>query len=334
MQPEAPDTMTAIAISRPGGPEVLTPVKLPVPRPQGNQLLIRVAAAGVNRPDVMQRKGAYPPPQGAPDTPGLEVAGRVVARGPDGSRFAIGDEVTALVPGGGYAEFCLVAEPNAMPVPPGLTIVEAGALPETFMTVWTNVFERGALKEGETLLVHGGSSGIGTTAIMLAKAFRATVFVTAGSDDKCRACEKLGADLAINYRSDDFVARVAEATGGRGVDVVLDMVGGDYVPRNIAAAARDGRIVSIATQRGARAEVDILAIMVKRLVLTGSTLRPRSVAEKAQICRALEREVWPLVSGGRVKPQIFRTFPLADAAEAHAVMESGAHVGKLVLVAG
>ena len=334
MQPEAPDTMTAIAISRPGGPEVLTPVKLPVPRPEGDQLVIRVAAAGVNRPDVMQRKGAYPPPPGAPETPGLEVAGRVVARGPDAARFAIGDEVTALVPGGGYAEYCLVAEPNAMPVPPGLTIVEAGALPETFMTVWTNVFERGALKEGETLLVHGGSSGIGTTAIMLAKAFRATVFVTAGSDDKCRACEKLGADLAINYRTEDFAARIAEATGGRGVDVILDMVGGDYVPRNIASAARDGRIVSIATQRGAKAEVDILAVMVKRLTLTGSTLRPRSIAEKAQICRALEREVWPLLSAGRVKPQIFRTFPLTAAAEAHAVMESGAHVGKLVLVAG
>ena len=334
MQPEAPDTMTAIAISRPGGPEVLTPVKLPVPRPEGDQLVIRVAAAGVNRPDVMQRKGAYPPPPGAPETPGLEVAGRVVAKGPGAARFAIGDEVAALVPGGGYAEYCLVAEPNAMPVPPGLTIVEAGALPETFMTVWTNVFERGALKEGETLLVHGGSSGIGTTAIMLAKAFRATVFVTAGSDDKCRACEKLGADLAINYRTDDFAARIAEATGGRGVDVILDMVGGDYVPRNIASAARDGRIVSIATQRGAKAEVDILAVMVKRLTLTGSTLRPRSIAEKAQICRALEREVWPLLSAGRVKPQIFRTFPLTAAAEAHTVMESGAHVGKLVLVAG
>ena len=333
MQSEVPETMTAIAIARPGGPEVLTAVKLPVPRPQNDEVLIRVAAAGVNRPDVMQRKGAYPPPPGAPETPGLEIAGRVVARGPAASRFALGEEIAALVPGGGYAEFCLVAEPNAMPIPAGLTVIEAGALPETFMTVWTNVFDRAALKEGETLLVHGGSSGIGTTAIMLAKALRSRVFATAGSDEKCRACEKLGAELAVNYRTDDFVARTAEATGGRGVDVILDMVGGDYVPRNIAAAARGGRIVSIATQRGAKAEVDILAVMVKRLTLTGSTLRPRSVAEKAEICRALEREVWPLITAGHVKPQIFKTFPLAAAAEAHALMESGAHIGKLVLIA-
>ena len=333
MQSEVPEMMMAVAIARPGGPEVLTPVKLPVPRPQNDEVLIRVAAAGVNRPDVMQRKGAYPPPPGAPETPGLEIAGRIVAKGPAATRFAVGDEVAALVPGGGYAEFCLVAEPNAMAIPAGLTVIEAGAVPETFMTVWTNVFDRAALKEGETLLVHGGSSGIGTTAIMLATALRSRVFATAGSDEKCRACEKLGADIAINYRTDDFVARTAEATGGRGVDVILDMVGGDYVPRNIAAAARGGRIVSIATQRGAKAEVDILAIMVKRLTLTGSTLRPRSVAEKAEICRSLEREVWPLITAGLVKPQIFKTFPLAAAAEAHALMESGAHIGKLVLVA-
>ena len=332
MQSEVPDMMTAITIARPGGPEVLTAVKLPVPRPQNDEVLIRVAAAGVNRPDVMQRKGAYPPPPGAPETPGLEIAGRVVAKGSAATRFAVGDEVAALVPGGGYAEFCLVAEPNAMAIPAGLTVIEAGAVPETFMTVWTNVFDRAALKEGETLLVHGGSSGIGTTAIMLARALRSRVFATAGSDEKCRACEKLGADIAINYRTDDFVARTAEATAGRGVDVILDMVGGDYVPRNIAAAARGGRIVSIATQRGTKAEVDILAIMVKRLTLTGSTLRPRSVAEKAEICRALEREVWPLITAGHVKPQIFKTFPLASAAEAHALMESGVHIGKLVLV--
>ena len=295
---------------------------------------MQVAAAGVNRPDVLQRTGGYPPPPGAPPTPGLEIAGRVVARGAGASRFAVGDEVAALVPGGGYAEYCVVAEPNAMPVPAGLSLVEAGAVPETFMTVWTNVFERGALKPGESLLVHGGSSGIGTTAIMLARAFGSRVFATAGSDEKCRACENLGAERAVNYRTEDFVGVTAGLTEGRGVDVILDMVGGDYIARNIAAAARDGRIISIAFLKGSRADIDLLPMMLKRLTLSGSTLRPRTVAEKASICRALEAKVWPRIAAGEIRPQIFRTFALNDAALAHTLMESSAHVGKIVLVTG
>ena len=326
------EMMNAIAIEAPGGPEVLKLVRLPMPEPGAGDLLVKVAAAGVNRPDVFQRKGGYPPPPGAPATPGLEIAGKVVAKGSATSRFAIGDEVAALVPGGGYAEFCLVAEPNAMPVPAGLSLTEAGAIPETFMTVWTNVFERGALKPGESLLVHGGTSGIGTTAIMLAKAFGSRVFATAGSDEKCAACERLGAERAINYRREDFLSVTAELTEGRGVDVILDMVGGDYISRNLAAAARDGRIVSIAFLKGSRVEVDLLPMMVKRLTLSGSTLRPRSVAEKAQICRALEARVWPLLASGEIRPQIYRTFPLKDAAAAHALMESSEHIGKIVLV--
>ena len=322
--------MTAVAISQPGGPDVLVPVRLPVPVPGPGQVLVKVAAAGVNRPDVLQRTGGYPPPPGAPETPGLEIAGEVVGLGAGVKRYEAGDRVCALVPGGGYAEFAVVHEDNALPVPPGLSMVEAAAIPETFFTVWTNVFQRGALKEGETLLVHGGSSGIGTTAIMLAKALGSRVVVTAGSDEKCRACRDLGADLAINYKTQDFVAAMADA--GIEADVILDMVGADYVARNFKVAALHGRIVNIAFQKGSKVEVDLLPIMLKRLTLTGSTLRPRTIAEKAVIARELELVVWPLFATEKVKPQIYRTFPLNDAAKAHALMESGEHTGKIVLV--
>ena len=322
--------MTAIAITAPGGPEVLKPVRLAIPAPKPGEVLVRVRAAGVNRPDILQRQGAYPPPPGAPDTPGLEIAGEVVALGEGVKRHEAGDRVCALVPGGGYAEYAVVAEDNALPVPPGLSLTEAAALPETFFTVWTNVFDRGGLKQGETLLVHGGSSGIGTTAIMLGKAFGAVVAVTAGSEEKCRACLELGADLAINYREQDFVAVLAEK--GLKPDVILDMVGGDYVAKNLKAAAMHGRIVMIAFQKGSRFEADWMPIMLKRLTFTGSTLRPRSVAEKAEIARALERQVWPLFGAEQLKPLIFRSFPLSEAAAAHALMESSEHIGKIVLV--
>jgi NADPH2:quinone reductase len=321
--------MTAIAIREPGGPEVLVPERTAVPQPGTGQLLVRVAAAGVNRPDVLQRQGAYPPPPGAPLTPGLEIAGQVVALGEGVTRYRKGDHVCALVPGGGYAEYCLAAEDNALPLPTGLTMQEAAGLPETFFTVWTNVFQRGGLEAGETLLVHGGSSGIGSTAIMLAKAFGAKVIVTAGSDDKCAACRRLGADHAINYRSEDFVARMK--ADKLEADVILDMVGGDYVGRNLRVAAMHGRIVQIAFQTGSKVEVDLMPVMLKRLTLTGSTLRPRSVAEKAEIARDLEAKVWPLLAAGRCKPVIHASFPLADAAGAHALMESSAHVGKIIL---
>ena len=323
--------MNAIAISAPGGPEVLKPVQLPVPQPGVGEVLIKVAAAGVNRPDCLQRQGGYPPPPGAPATPGLEVGGEVVALGGGVGRYRLGDQVCALLPGGGYAEYCVAAEDNTLPAPAGLTIIEAAAIPETFFTVWTNVFDRPGLKPGESILIHGGSSGIGTTAIMLAKAFGARVFVTAGPDAKCAACLALGAERAINYRSADFVEVVKEATGGPGVNVILDMVGGDYIARNIRAAAMHGRIVSIAFLNGSKAEADFLPVMLKRLTLTGSTLRPRSVAEKAEIARALEAKVWPLLAAGQIKPQIFKTFPLAEAAGAHALMESSAHTGKIML---
>jgi len=321
--------MTAIAITEPGGPEVLKPVKLPVPVPGPGQVLVKVGAAGVNRPDLLQRQGAYPPPPGAPATPGLEIAGEVVGLGQGIKRYRAGDYVCALVPGGGYAEYCLAAEDNALPLPPGFSMEEAAGIPETFFTVWTNVFDRGRLRPGETLLVHGGSSGIGTTAIMLAKALGSTVIATAGSDEKCRACRELGADLAINYRAQDFVEVMkAEKLAA---DVILDMVGGDYVARNFKAAAMHGRIVNIAFQKGSKIEIDLMPIMLKRLTLTGSTLRPRSVAEKTEIAVALERTVWPLFAAGRCKPIVFRTFPLAEAARAHVLMESGEHIGKIVL---
>ncbi len=324
--------MIAIEITAPGGPDVLKARQMPRPEPEAGQVLIRVGAAGVNRPDVLQRKGGYPPPPGAPLTPGLEVAGTVSALGPSVKRYRIGDKVCALVPGGGYAEYCVAAEDNALPIPAGLSVIEAGAIPETFFTVWTNVFERGRLAQGESLLVHGGSSGIGTTAIQLANARGARVFATAGSAEKCTACEKLGASRAINYREEDFVEGVKSETGNKGADVILDMVGGGYVARNLAAAGRNGRIVQIAFLEGSKVEVDLLAIMLKRLTLTGSTLRPRSVAEKAEIARSLEARVWPLLESGKIRPQIYRTFPLAEAAEAHRLMESNRHIGKIVLV--
>jgi NADPH2:quinone reductase len=328
---ELPSRMTAIGIREPGGPDVLESQERPVPQPQAGEILIKVAAAGVNRPDVMQRKGLYPPPAGAPDIPGLEVAGQVAALGPEARLWKVGDAVTALVPGGGYAQYCVAHESHALPVPPGHSLVDAAAIPETFFTVWHNVFERGGLQPGETLLVHGGSSGIGTTAIQLGKAFGARVITTAGSAEKCEACRKLGADLAIDYKTEDFVALTKEATQGRGADVILDMVGGDYVERNYEAAAVEGRIVQIAFQASPKATVNFSRIMLKRLHHTGSTLRSRSTQDKAAIARAIEQQVLPLLAAGRVKPIIDSTFPLAEAAKAHARMESSAHIGKIVL---
>jgi len=326
-----PKSMRAIEIAAPGGPEALTLTTRPLPTPGEGEILVRVAAAGVNRPDVFQRQGLYAPPPGASDLPGLEIAGEVVALGANATRHALGAPVTALLPGGGYAEYAVVHETNALPVPAGLTMVEAAAIPETYFTVWTNVFDRGALKAGETLLVHGGASGIGTTAIQLAKAFGARVIVTVGASDKAQDCLRLGADLAINYRDEDFVAAALAATEGWGVDLILDMVGGDYVARNYAAAAVDGRIVQIALLRGRKVEVDLHVVMAKRLTHTGSTLRPRNVAQKATIADALSDKVWPLLAAGRCKPVIDSTFPLAEAAAAHRRIEDTAHVGKIVL---
>jgi len=326
-----PSRMTAIAIKAPGGPETLVPEERPVPSPGDGEILVKVAAAGVNRPDVMQRKGLYPPPKGAPDIPGLEIAGEVAALGPKVTRWKLGDKVMALVIGGGYAQYCLAHEGHALPVPAGISMTQAAAIPETFFTVWHNAFERGALKSGETFLVHGGSSGIGTTAIQLAKAFGARVFTTAGSEEKCEACRKLGADVAINYKSEDFVAVVKDKTAGGGADVILDMVGGDYIERNYEAAAIEGRIVQIAFQGSPKASVDFRRIMLKRLHHTGSTLRSRSVPDKAAIAAALEQKVLPLIAAGKVKPIIDSTFPLMQAAAAHARMESSAHIGKIVL---
>ena len=326
-----PRTMTAIVAREPGGPEVLVATERPLPEVREREILVRVRAAGVNRPDIMQRQGKYPPPPGAPDVPGLEIAGEVAALGAGVSRFAIGDAVTALVPGGGYAQFCAVDETNALPIPEGFSFVEAAAIPETFCTVWPNLFVRGRLAAGEWVLIHGGGSGIGTTAIQLAKAFGARAIVTAGSQDKCARCLELGAEVAIDYREEDFVARVREATGDRGADVILDMIGGDYVTRNYLAAAEDGRIVQIALQKGARAETDLRLLMVKRLVHTGSTLRPRPVSFKAEVAAQLREHVWPLLAARTVAPVIDATFPLGDAADAHRRMESSVHFGKIVL---
>jgi NADPH:quinone reductase len=326
-----PDEMRAVAIPTPGGAEALTPTKRPRPSPSAGEILVHVAAAGVNRPDVLQRQGFYAPPPGSSDLPGLEFAGEVVALGDGASRFRLGDAVSALVAGGGYAEYCVVAETNALPVPAGLSLIEAAAIPETYCTVWTNVFDRGGLKRGECLLVQGGTSGIGTTAIQLAKAFEARVLTTVGSPEKAKACLRLGADLAIVYSEEDFVAATLAATGGKGADVILDMVGGDYVARNYAAAAVDGRIVQIAFLRGRKVELDLQTIMAKRLVHTGSTLRPRSVAEKAQIVDSLQARVWPLLAEGRCKPLIDSTFPLDRAADAHRRIENPDHIGKIVL---
>ena len=324
--------MTAIGIAAPGPPEVLQPIERPIPSIGPDEVLIRVAAAGVNRPDVMQRKGLYPPPAGASDIPGLEVAGEVVQVGANVRDPAVGAKVCALVTGGGYAQFVAAPAVQCLPVPASVTVEEAAGIPETFFTVFLNVFQRVGLKSGETLLVHGGSSGIGTTAIMLAKAFDAHVIVTAGSAEKCAACLALGADHAVNYKVEDFVAATQAATQGRGADVILDMVAGDYVPRNIAAAAVDGRIAIIAHQGGSRAEVDIRAIMLKRLILSGSTLRAQPVANKGRIAAALRSQVWPLFASKRLRPLIHARFPLVEAARAHALMESGQHVGKLILV--
>jgi NADPH2:quinone reductase len=329
--PDLPETMNAVVAVRPGGPEVLRVETRPRPAPGAGEILIAVEAAGVNRPDTLQRQGLYPPPAGAPDVLGLEVAGRIVALGPGAARYAVGDAVLALVPGGGYAQYCVAHESIALPLPAGCSMIEAAAIPETFFTVWSNVFERGRLQAGETLLVHGGTSGIGTTAIMLAKAFGAIVIATAGSDDKARASEELGADLCVNYRAADFVTATLAATGGRGAEVILDMVGGDYVARNYAAAAVDGRVVQIAFLNGPTTTLDLRPLMVKRLIHTGSTLRPRSVAQKAAIAGALHTRVWPLLGVGRCKPVIDSTYPLADAGRAHTRMESSAHIGKIVL---
>ncbi|ODT77821.1 MAG: zinc-binding dehydrogenase [Nitrosomonadales bacterium SCN 54-20] len=326
--------MLAIEIQHPGGPEVLTSVSHPVPKPGRGEILIKVAAAGVNRPDILQRRGLYPPPPGASEIPGLEVAGEIAGSGEGATRFRLGEKVCALVAGGGYAEYCAVHESNALPIPSGLDMIEAAALPETFFTVWTNLFQRGKLKSGETVLIHGGTSGIGTTATMLAKAFGAIVLATAGSEEKCRACVALGADFAINYRAQDFVEEVRKFTDDKGVDVILDIVAGDYVTRNYKAAALNGRIIQVGIQNGAAKELNLMPMLAKRLTHTGSTLRSRTVAEKAQIAQELERLVWPLLHQGKIKPQIFKTFRLEEAARAHALMESGTHIGKIVLTTG
>lgn len=326
-----PSKMRAVEIAKPGGPEALVPTERALPTPKPNEILVKVAAAGVNRPDVLQRQGLYAVPPDASDLPGLEIAGEVVGCGAKVSRWKAGDKVCALAHGGGYAEYCVVPEVQALPVPKGLSMIEAASLPETFFTVWSNVYDRGRLKAGETLLVHGGSSGIGVTAIQIARAMGNRVLATAGSDDKCAACVKLGADKAINYRTQDFLAEVQAATGGKGVNVILDMVGGDYVPKELKCLADEGRLVFIAFLRGPKTELDINEVMRRRLTLTGSTLRPRPVEFKGAVAASLREHVWPLIESGKIKPVIFKTFPLAQAAEAHKLMESSQHIGKIVL---
>ena len=326
-----PREMTVVEIAAPGGPEQLRPGKRPIPVPTEEEVLVRVQAAGVNRPDVMQRQGRYPPPAGASDLPGLEIAGDIVAVGAKVSGLAVGDKVTALLAGGGYAEYAVAAAPLCLPVPEGISMVEAAAIPETFFTVWTNLFDRGRCKAGDTVLIHGGTSGIGTTAIQLAAAWGARVFATAGSDDKARACERLGAARGINYRTEDFVEVIRTDTAGAGVDVILDMVAGGYVARNLEVAAVEGRIVMISLLGGSRAEVNLGVILAKRLTLTGSTLRARTVAQKAEVAEAVRKNVWPLLAAGRVRPVIHATFPLAEAGEAHRLMETSNHIGKIVL---
>lgn len=332
MSEPLPDVMTCIEISRPGGPEVLTPVERPVPVPESGEVLIRVAAAGVNGPDVYQRQGAYPPPPGITDIPGLEIAGTVVAAAADVTAPRVGERVCALVAGGGYAEYCPAPAPQCLPVPAVLNMAEAAAVPETFFTVWTNVFERGRLAPGETLLVHGGGGGIGTTAVQVASRLGARVLTTAGGPDKCRRLEEMGAERAIDYHTEDFVAVVKEVTGRKGVDVILDMIGGDYVARNIACLTADGRMVSIAFRHGSKVTVDLMPVMLKRLTLTGSTLRMRPVAQKGAIAAALKDKVWPLLERGEIRPPVSARIPLREAAEAHRLMESGTHFGKIVLV--
>jgi NADPH2:quinone reductase len=323
--------MRCVEISKPGGPEVLVPAERPTPAPKANEILVKVAAAGVNRPDVLQRMGKYAVPPDASDLPGLEIAGEIVGLGGSATRFKVGDKVCALVHGGGYAEYCATPEVQALPIPKGLTALEAASLPETFFTVWSNVYDRARLAPGESLLVQGGSSGIGVTAIQMAHAMGNRVFATAGSDEKCAACVKLGAEKAINYKTQDFAAEIKAATGGKGVDVILDMVGGDYVPRELKCLAEDGRLVFIAVLGGPKTELEIFEVMRKRLTLTGSTLRPRPVDFKGAIARRLEEVIWPLIEAGKIKPVIYRTFPLAQASEAHKLMESSQHIGKIVL---
>lgn len=325
------EMMNCIEIIAPGGPEVLRPAQVAVPTPGPGEVLIKVAAAGVNRPDVLQRQGRYDPPPGASLLPGLEVAGEIAALGEGVENWRVGDKVCALLAGGGYAEYAVAPAGQVLPVPKGLSMAEAAGLPETVFTVWTNVFERGALKPGESLLVHGGASGIGSTAVQLAKALGARVFATAGDDDKCRAVERLGAELCVNYRLQDFVAEIKAATGGRGVDVVLDMVGGDYIARNIELLAPDGRHVSIAFLQGPKATLNMFPVMIKRLTLTGSTLRARSVAEKTRLAQAVRKNVWPLIKTGTFRPVVHATFPLAQAADAHRMMEASTHIGKIIL---
>jgi NADPH2:quinone reductase len=323
--------MNAVEIAAPGGPEQLKPVTRPVPTPGEAEVLIRVAAAGVNRPDVMQRQGRYPPPPGASDLPGMEVAGEIAAIGPNVGGLSVGDRVTALLPGGGYAAYAVAAAPLCLPVPEGMSMIEAAAIPETYLTVWTNLFERAGCKAGDTVLIHGGSSGIGTTAIQLAHAWGARVFATAGSQLKVEACERLGAAKGINYHTEDFVEVVNRETGGKGVDIILDMVAGTYVARNIDASAVEGRIVCISLLGGSRAEINMGKILMKRLTLTGSTLRSRTVAQKGAVAAGVLKNVWPLLRAGRAKPVIHATFPLAEASEAHRLMESSNHIGKIVL---
>jgi NADPH2:quinone reductase len=326
--------MSYVKLENYGPPEGLIPDKTLIPKPGDGEVLIKVAAAGVNRPDVLQRTGNYAPPPGASDILGLEVAGTVVALGGKVTRWALGDQVCALVSGGGYAEYCAAPEAQCLPIPAGLSMIEAAGIPETFFTVWTNIFERGALQEGETVLIHGGSSGIGTTAIQLAKAFGAKVFTTVGNDEKCEFCIKLGADAAINYRTSDFVEEVAKLTDGNGVNLILDMVGGPYIEKNIESLSVEGRLVQIAFLQESRMSVDFLPMMIKRLTLTGSTLRPRTIEQKSQIAQALLQEVWPLLEKKAVKPIIHTTFPLSEAAKAHQLMESSQHIGKIILTVG
>ena len=326
-----PSRMTVIAIRQPGGPEMLVPEQRQMPSPGEGEILVKVAAAGVNRPDVRQRQGTYPPPKGATDIPGLEIAGEVAALRPGVQRWKLGDKVCALVVGGGYAEYCLAYESHALPVPPSLSMVEAAAIPETFFTCWQNMFMRAQVRASDWVLVHGGTSGIGTTAIMLAKAFNAKVITTAGSAEKCEAARKLGADVSVNYKTEDFVAATKEATGGAGANLIVDIVGGDYVDKNYDAAAEQGVIAQVSFTGGPKATANFARLMAKRLTHTGSTLRPRTVAEKAAIRKDIEDKVWPLVTAGRIKPVIDSTFPLAEAAKAHALMETSQHIGKIVL---
>ena len=325
--------MIAICIAKPGGPEVLQACERPLPRPGPREVLIRVAAAGVNRPDLMQREGKYPPPPGASDIPGLEVSGTIAAVGPDVSRWHEGDQVCALMSGGGYAEYCVAPDVQCLPIPSTVDLVSAAGMPETTFTVWTNVFERGRLRAGESFLVHGGASGIGTTAIQMARAFGARVFATAGTDEKCAACERLGAERAINYKTSDFASALMSLTGGVGIDVILDMVGALYFSRNVDLLALEGRLLQIAVLHGTKAEINLVRVLRQRITITGSTLRSRAVEEKGAIAEAVEKTVWPLVEAGRIRPVVYATFPLTQAAEAHRLMESGSHIGKILLTA-